>query len=375
MGGWSVAIVERPVLRRWHAAAAGVWMLAALTTAAAAEPSRLGLPPLPVPADNPLTAAKIALGARLFRDQRLSTTGEVSCNTCHLSGVAFQDARVVPRGVHQRKGTRNAPTVLNAAYLSALFWDGRAATLEEQALLPLTNPVEQGFHSLDAALQRIAADPAYRQAFEAVFSERPALTATHLARALAAFERTLVAGGSPFDRWHFGGDESAVDAAVKRGWAVFSGPAGCTGCHPVEAQSALFTDQAYHALGVGFARLGPDPRAVAQDPAQAIQAGAAVVSELGRYAVTGRLDDLGAFRTPTLRNVARTAPYFHDGSAATLEAVIAFFDAGGRQPGADAAAPYRSPRLRPLGLGQQQKDDLVAFLRSLSSPDPAIPPP
>lgn len=341
------------------------------TTAAAAVP--LGLPPLPIPPDNPQTPEKVQLGDRLFHDTRLSSTGQVGCTSCHLDGIAFHDGRPVPRGVNKLRGTRNAPTVLNAAYLDTQFWDGRAASLEEQALQPLANPVEHGLRSAADVLDLLRRDPQYTALFRAAFGvEAAQIGLPHVGRAIAAYERTLIAGNSPFDRWYYAGEAGAVGDDVKRGFAMFTGAAGCSACHPIGAKSALFTDQRFHNAGVGFARLGADPaRAASRFAAAPASVDTRVLSdaqasELGRYAVTGQLADLGAFKTPGLRNVARTAPYLHDGSLNTLEQVVDYFTGGFAAAGANS---HLSPLLRPLALSAAQKQDLVAFLKSLTSPE------
>lgn len=330
---------------------------------AAAVP--LGLPPLPIPADNPQTAEKIALGDKLFHDTRLSSTGQVGCKSCHLDGIAFHDGRPVPRGVNKLRGTRNAPTVLNAAYYDDQFWDGRAASLEEQALQPLLNPVEHGLRSEQDVLALLRRDAQYVTMFRAAFGiDAAQIGMQQVGQAIASYERTLIAGNSPFDHWHYAGEAGAVGEDVKRGFALFTGAAGCSSCHPVGAQSALFTDQRYHNVGVGHTRLASADASSLLSSASTLDLRVlsdAQVSELGRYAVTGNPADLGAFKTPGLRNVARTAPYLHDGSLNTLEQVVDYFAAGG--------VGARSPLLRPAALTAEQKQDLVAFLKSLTSPE------
>ncbi len=352
--------------------------LGVLLACGSALATPLGLPPLPVPADNPQTPAKIRLGEQLFHDTRFSSTGEIACKNCHLDAIAFHDGRPVPRGVHMARGTRNAPTVVNAAYFELQFWDGRARSLEQQATQPLLNPVEHGLRDAAEVVRILRSDPGYVEQIRTVFGvSADAITPEHFGRAVAAYERTLIAGDSPFDRWYYGGDAEALTAAAQRGFEVFTGAGHCAQCHPVGPTDALFTDQRFHNVNAGFARLGPAPKQLAQRyrGARASNLDHAVlselqISELGRYAVSDRLEDLGAFKTPGLRNIARTAPYLHDGSLNTLEKVVRFFDNGGKlDPDDPGPNPFQSPLIRPLGLSEQQRSDLVAFLESLTSPE------
>lgn len=350
-------------------------------TAHNAGSAPLGLPSLPPEVQEQLTPARIALGEKLFHDARLSRTGEVACHSCHLDAIAFHDGRRVSRGVYKAQGTRNAPTVLNAAFAGTLFWDGRVGSLEEQALHPLTNPVEHGLADLGEVLSIVLADPAYVQMLDDAFGVNKAeITIEHVASAIASYERTLIFGDSPFDRWHFGGVDSAMSAAAKRGFELFQGRAGCASCHTLEKDYALFADDKFHNVNVGFARLTPAAIETARaampvTPAELDHLALTdeQLSELGRFAISGQEADIGAFRTPSLRNVARTAPYMHDGSLLTLLDVVRYFNNGGRSSGmADQANPYQSEQIRPLGLNEQEEQDLVAFLESLTSPAFAV---
>lgn len=356
----------------------GLMML--LATVASAnppiDPPPLGLPPLAALSANPQTPAKIRLGEQLYRDARFSSTGEISCQSCHLDAIAFHDGRPVPKGVHMARGTRNAPSVINAAYASTLFWDGRAASLEEQALQPLTNPVEHGLENLDQALEVIRDDPDYVAQFAQVFELGIGeITMEQFAQAVAAFERTLLFANSAFDRWYYGGESGALSAAEERGFQVFTGPGRCAECHTLNADYALFSDDSFHNVNVGFYRLPAEtrqgnPEAIPDGILDHVVLSDLQKSELGRYAVTGNIADLGAFRTPSLRNVARTAPYLHDGSLSSLEQVVQFFNNGGKhRPDDPGPNPYQSPRIEPLHLSRQQQADLVAFLKSLTSPE------
>ena len=280
------------------------------------------------PAGNALTEARAELGRRLFLDGRLSRTGTVSCSSCHKQESAFSDPAPVSTGVDGRTGTRNAPALVNLAWERTFFWDGRAASLEEQAGAPIENPLEMDSPLADA-VARVAADPSYTSAFADAYG---VLTDETLRFALASFVRTLVSGGSPYDH-HLAGDDSAFGAAEARGEALFFGAAGCFHCHP---QGAL-TNGGYFDNGTFVA--GGDP---------------------GRQAITHLPGDLGKFKVPALRNVAASAPYMHDGSLATLADVIDQYDHGGR------GDPATDPEIRPLGLTPAEKADLLAFLSALT---------
>lgn len=332
--------------------------------AAVRGPSTLGLPPVPIPHDNPQTPEKVALGRALFDDKRLSADGQVSCSTCHHPHHAFTDGRTVAQGIQQRAGTRNAPTLINSAYLTSLFWDGRRKSLEEQAADPLVNPVEHGLGSHDELLATVRADAAYAAGFHVAFGVAPeSIGLEHVVKALAAFERTLVAGDSPLDRYRYGGDSTALSAAQLRGLGLFEGRARCTACHTLGKEHALLTDNEFHTIGIGQERAQPRlaerttrlvrlsqaerDRSITSDPE---------VADLGRFAVTLKPGDIGRFRTPSLRNVALTAPYMHDGSVPTLAEAV------------EREVYYRGLEAgRPLVLTPREKADLVAFLEALTS--------
>ena len=329
----------------------------------------LGLPPLAIPADNPMIAEKIALGRKLFFDRRLSINGTISCAMCHVPEQGYaQNELATPVGIEGRTVRRNAPTVVNAAYGKTLFRDGRAASLEQQALEPLTDPKEMGNPSHDHLIARVRAFPDYAGSFEHVFGRAADITA--LVQATAAWQRTLLSGDSPFDRWRYGKDGAALSTAAARGFRLFAGKAGCVGCHAIGDDHALFTDHDFHNTGIGAERGRESPADLRVEIApgtfatvkrKALQA----VSEptkpdLGRFEVTRAPADRWAYKTPGLRNVALTAPYMHDGSMATLVEVVQFYNRGGQSnPGLDA-------RLRPLDLAESEIADLVAFLESLT---------
>jgi len=362
---------------------AGPWLAALLVLGygapLAAGQAPLGLPPVPIPADNPQTPAKIRLGELLFNDQRFSADGKVSCATCHSPDLAFTDGLPVSEGFRGQTGTRNAPTVINSAYMQTLFWDGREPDLESQSMQPPINPVEGGLADHQPILDVIRATPSYRGAFADAFGIDPdEITMEHVAKAIASFERTLVAGNSAFDRYLYGGETDAMTPSQIRGLEVFRGKGRCVSCHVIEQDQALFTDNRFHNIGVGFKRIRGAEEQTAAAWIEAKRAGAdtdetvltqANVSELGRFAVSEDMTEVGAFKTPTLRNIAATAPYMHDGSLATLGDVIEFYDNGGRVEADDPLSDFLSGGIRPLGLTEQEEDDLINFLHALTSPD------
>lgn len=323
-----------------------------------------------VPRHNPLTPAKIELGRQLFFDQRLSADGTVSCASCHKPELAFADGKAVAEGVANRRGPRNSPSVLNVIYNNSNFWDGRSETLEEQAIQPLINPLEMGDQTHAAIVARLQRLPEYVSAFQAVF--RGGITIERVGYALAAYERTLVSGAAPIDHY-LAGDTDALDDAAKRGLALFRGKARCSRCHSFSEQRAFFSNFDYVNTGVAtnhpsFEKMtraiyavgdGPEMKPLVDRLSQ--EEGG---HELGRITITYNILDLGAFRTPSLRNVALTAPYFHDGSAATLADVVRFYNQGGKDN------LNREWDLHPLGLTEEEQRDLLAFLHSLTGKIP-----
>ncbi len=329
----------------------------------------LGLPPVPVPADTPPTAARIALGRKLFFDRRLSRNGTMSCAMCHLPQQGFTNRELArPVGVEGRSLRRNAPTLLNVAYVRQLFHDGREVSLETQALAPMLDPREMANPSPGAILARLRALPDYDSLFEQAFGAGPSLD--RVGQALASYQRTLLAGNSPFDRWYFGGQATALSAEAREGFRLFTGRAGCASCHTIEARFALFTDGAFHDTGVAWARAGAGESVIAVElvpgfvvpmARQVIESvGEPEAPDLGRHEVTLDPDDRWRFRTPSLRNVALTGPYMHDGSLSSLRDVVEFYNRGG------APHPGQDPRVRPLGLDARETAALVAFLESLT---------
>ena len=294
----------------------------------------LGLPPVTWPDENPPTAAAIALGEKLYFSKRLSADESVSCATCHDPEKGFADGARVSTGVSGRQGKRNAPTVLNAAYRRPLFWDGRAKSLEEQAAGPIQNELEMNLKASELEA-RLTKDPELRSWFEKAFGSQE-VTLARITAAIASYERTLISGNSAFDRYLYGGDRSAMSEAAVRGLEVFRNPekGNCAACHTIGRESALFTDNQFHNVGAGM-------------------------NAEGELTDSGK--EQGMFRTPTLRDVARTAPYMHDGSLKTLKEVVDFYVGGGN------SNPHLDKEIRPLThLTRLDRADLVAFLESLN---------
>ncbi len=356
------------------AVAAVVIVACAVSAVALGEGLELRVPegvlPPEVPEDNPLTQAKVDLGRKLYFDTRLSTDGTIACATCHDPRHGFADGRgkKTSAGVGGALGTRNAPTVLNAAFLSDQFWDGRAGTLEEQAVQPLTNPIEHGFTEQSNVVGRIRELSEYGPLFRAAFGAEE-VTIDRIGQAIASFERTIISLDAPIDRFIAGG-ASAISESAKRGWTLFNGKARCNTCHGHIGAFPLFTDEDYHNIGVGTQKI--DFEKVARQAAEVVAAGKSIdelvltnaqASELGRFIVTHETKHLGAFKTPQLRNVALTAPYMHDGSEATLRDVIEIYDRGGDNN------PYLDGGIRPLGLTQTEKGDLVELMKTFTSDD------
>jgi cytochrome c peroxidase len=312
----------------------------------------LGLPQVPIPGDNPPTAETIALGRRLFYDVKLSADDTLSCASCHNPALDFTDGRRVAQGVHGQMGSRNTPTILDAVYNLTQFWDGRAPNLEDQSGAPIANPLEMA-QTHDACVVKLNREAVYRRDFVAAFGPG-AVTLRKAEMAIASFERTLISGDSPFDRYQFGGDKTAMSPAAIRGLAIFTDKqrGNCATCHTIEKNYALFTDQKFHNLGVGVNADGE-------------------LTDVGRFKETKVEADRGAFRTPTLRNIAKTAPYMHDGSKKTLREVVDFYKGGG------SSNPQLDKEIKELSLSAQDRADLVAFLEALSCAPPANagPPP
>ena len=296
-----------------------------------------GLPPMPIPADNSQTDAKIKLGRELYFDGRLSANNEISCATCHDPKTGWAGHDATDTGVGGRVGNRNSGTIVNSGYMKYQFWDGRASSLEEQALGPIHNPVEMG-ETLENVVRKLNAIPGYKRQFQEVFHSD--VTTDGIAKAIASFERTIVSGPSPYDRL-LQGDKKALSAEAQRGMEIFNGKGTCIACHG----GPLLSDQSFHNLGIGMNAAKPD---------------------IGREAVTKDPKDRGKFKTPGLRNVANTYPYMHDGQTPTLEAVVELHNKGG------IANPDLDSLIKPLGLTDTEEKDLIAFLKALTGPEPVV---
>ncbi len=327
----------------------------------------LGLPPLSFPQDNLQTEEKIELGRLLFNDVRFSSNGSISCASCHLKDKAFTDGLKVPKGVYGLTGTRNAPTVINVAFYETYFLDGRADSLESQALGPFVNPVEHGLTDYKKIITIIRSDTQYPPMFEQVFGiSVNEVTIADVAKAIASFERTLIAGNSLFDQYYFGRDHSRLSESAARGLRLFRRKGNCANCHEISFDNALFMDNNFYNIGVGFQRIKPQlddivSSLIAGVKAEDLELSAEQFSELGRFNVTRKLADMGKFKTPTLRNISLTAPYMHDGSMETLEEVIDYYDKGGEQN------KYIDAAIFPLNFTRQEKADLLEFLKALNS--------
>jgi cytochrome c peroxidase len=323
-----------------------------------------------IPPSSPVTPEAVALGEKLFFDSRLSGDGTVACATCHDPARAFTDGRPVSIGIQGRAGQRNAPTVLNALYNKTQFWDGRVATLEQQAALPITNPFEMGSTSIADAASKIVGDKDYQTQFLWAFGR--SVNERDMLRAIATYERTLISFDSPFD--HFiAGDANAIGDSAKRGWELFNTKARCNLCHALtdnQRDVTVFTDNDFHNIGIGILRhrVGPLAQQAEHELAQGHMPdvdAAAITSEmsvLGRFLITKKQNDIASFKTPDLRNVLVTGPYFHDGSMQTLWDVVDHYNKGD-----GITDPWLDKDIQPLALTEPEIDDVVAFLASLTS--------
>ena len=299
-----------------------VLLCRAASVSMAAEP--LGLPPVIHPKDNVSTPEKVSLGMQLYFDPRLSSDGKVSCASCHDPQKGYSNGEAFASGIEGKKGGRNAPTVINTAYQTFQFWDGRAKSLEEQAFGPIQNPIEMNM-PLDDVVKKLNQITGYRDQFQKVFGTD--VTADGIANAIASYERTILCGDSPYDRFK-AGDHAALSDAAQRGMKLFFGKAKCSACH----SGHNFTDNAFHNIGIP----GTDD---------------------GRTVISKALGDKGAFKTPTLRDIGKSGPYMHDGSLATLEDVVAHYVKGGTQN------PHLDEEIYPLKLSAEETADLIAFLK------------
>ena len=286
-----------------------------------------------IPADNPITTQKVELGRILFFDKRLSNDNTVACANCHLPQFGFTDGQPVATGIRGQKGGRSAPASINRVFSSVQFWDGRAATLEAQSIGPFTNPIEHGFANYEVMIAKMKKIPGYKVMFLQTFGDE--ITVENVGKAIASFQRTILSGNSPADRFDLGGETQAISPAAQRGLLLFRDKARCTKCH----SGFNFTDEKFHNLGIGW-----DDNKV----------------DLGRYLVTKNAEDIGSFKTPTLREISRSAPYMHDGRFKTLDDVVNFYNQGG------VKNPHQDPLILPLELTKEEKQDLVQFLKTLT---------
>ena len=289
---------------------------------------------LPVPADNPLTPERVELGRRLFQDKLLSRDRSVACSSCHDPERNFTDEKPLAEGVFGRVGNRRVPAILNRAYGTAFFWDGRIPTLEEQVLQPIINEKEMDM-TLAEVVERLKQDDGYRQSFQSVFGSE--ISKKNIAYSLAAYVRTILSGNSRYDRY-VNGDQKALTPIEREGLEIFRGKGRCTNCH----LGPNLTDEKFRNTGIAWKN--------------------GALSDLGRYQTTEDERDRGSFKTPTLRNVAERAPYMHDGSLATLTDVIGYYSRGGNKN------PYVDRELLPLNLTASEQEALEAFLHSLTGP-------
>ena len=287
---------------------------------------------VPIPDTNLNYAAKVSLGKQLYFDGRLSKNNAISCAFCHNPVAGFADPNQTSVGVGGKRGGRQAPTVYNTAFNPVQFWDGRVGSLEEQAIGPIQNPIEMA-ETHENVVKKLSQIPGYREQFQAAFGT--GVNIQGIAEAIAAYERTIISTNSAFDKFVLG-ETKAMDESAQTGMKLFKGKARCILCH----NGPNFTDNHFHNLGVP--QVGP------------------MAEDLGRFYVTQHAHDKGAFKTPTLRSISETAPYMHDGAFKTLEEVIDFFDKGGNPN------PHLSPLMKPLGLSDQEKTDLIAFLKALT---------
>jgi cytochrome c peroxidase len=298
-------------------------------------PVPAGLPPVPTPANNPLTPAKAQLGEKLFFERGLSADHTISCANCHKPEHFFADPAALSTGIDSQLGDRNAVSILNAAYAPHLLWDGRSMSLEDQVRYPVTHPREMK-NTQEGVVKFLANDSTYASLFKEAFGD-PAITWDRVTKCIASFERTLLTGNSAFDRY-MAGNEGALSDSAKRGYALFRGEAGCINCHTYTKESPFLSDYEFHNTGVGWAA-SPD---------------------LGRYEITKAREDKGGFRTPSLRNVAKTGPYMHDGRMTSLQEVVDYYAKGAEKN------PFLDEKIHALNLTAENKTDLVAFLESLT---------
>lgn len=335
------------------------------------ESPPLGLPTIPVPRDNPVTREKVQLGRKLFFDRRLSLNETMSCAMCHIPEQGFTNNELATAvGIEGRTVRRNAPTIYNVAYFSNIFHDGRETRLEYQVWQPMLASNEMANPGIGYVIEKIRRLKDYTGLFETAFGGRgPGIE--NIGMAIASYERTIISGNSPFDRWYFDKDETALSESAKQGFRLFRGKAGCVHCHTIQKDYALFTDDAFHNTGLGWqVSAGPGPSEIQVQLAPGVKVpvprsvvnsvGERLPSDLGRYEVTQDPADRWRYKTPTLRNVSLTAPYMHNGAFGTLKEVVEFYNQGG------VTNPLLDPFIRPLRLTNAEVEDIVTFLESLT---------
>jgi cytochrome c peroxidase len=331
-----------------------------------------GLPEQVHPNDNQPTLAKVILGRKLFFDRRLSLNGTMSCAMCHIPEQGFANnelARAVGLGGLSTK--RNAPTLINVGYYKQLFFDGRETSLETQFIAPMISANEMANPSIGFVVQKLSDLDDYAELFKAAFSERPSID--RIGKALGAYQRTLVAANSRFDQWRYQNKKNALSNIEKAGFELFTGKAGCAQCHSIQANAASFTDERFHDTTYGWwreqqrqkpeetQRVQVAPGVFHQVPMEIVMAvGDPPEPDLGRYEVTLNPKDLWQYRTPSLRNIALTAPYMHDGGLTTLRDVVLFYNKGGFEH------EQQSELIKPLELTNDQVNQIVAFLNALT---------
>lgn len=330
----------------------------------------LGLPAVPVPANNPLTKEKISLGRKLFYDRRLSLNNTFSCAMCHVPEQGFTSNEMATAvGIEGRTVRRNSPTVYNVAYAQALFHDSRETTLEQQIWAPLLAHNEMANPSIGYVIEKINNSADYKGLFKKAFNKEPSMET--IGMAIASYERTLNSANSAFDRWYYGKDKQALDEKAQRGFDLFNGKANCSNCHSITSNHALFTDNNNHNTGIGYAEAmakTDKSQRVQVAPGVYVDVAATLINsvaetkpnDLGRYEVTQKPEDRWKYKTPSLRNVSLTAPYMHNGTIATLQQVVEFYNKGG------IANENLDPLIKPLNLTELEIADLTAFLESLT---------
>lgn len=336
---------------------------------------QLGLPEMEHPKDNPPTNEKVSLGRKLFMDRRLSHNDTISCAMCHVPEQGFTVNELATAvGIEGRTNRRNAPTILNVGYLKTLFHDGREYSLENQVIGPLVAFNEMGNPSVGHAIEKIHQLPDYQGMFEAVFGEPANLE--RFSQAIAAYERTLISGNSKFDQWYYGKNEKALNQTEINGFKVFMGKGKCVTCHSISEKSALFTDQSFHNTGIGWARNNAVINDIHETKTFPVRLAPGIVvhvehhhldkaterpqNDVGRFEITENPKDSWSYKTPSIRNVALTAPYMHDGSLSTLEQVVEFYNKGGEEN------PYKDPLLQALNLSAEEVKALVSFMKALT---------